>query len=129
MPEQTFAYARIRKQFLPAVAVMLYHGSQSAAVNALLDSGSDYSILTSDVARQLGIPIERGELRSVTGIGGETKSFVHHATAKLLDQTVPITACFVKGYNFPICLLGRDFFEHYKITFEQKHQQLTIAEA
>ena len=129
MVEQTFQYARVERRFLPAVPVTLYHGSQSAAVNALLDSGSDYSILTADVARQLGIPIERGVLRPVTGIGGETKMFVHHATVKVLENAVPITACFLKNYSFPICILGRDFFTHHKILFEQKHQRVTIAEA
>jgi len=124
-----FHYLTVGGKVYPAIPVNIHYRNTTESVEAVLDSGSEFSIFKAEVARALKIPVERGKERPVTSVSGVTRSFVHAAQIQLFERTVPVQMSFIKNFDFPFNLLGRDFFEGHIITFEEKKKQLTIEEA
>lgn len=105
-------------------------------INALVDSGADYSFLPLEIANGLRLDIDKSENKILT-IAGEVSVY----TAKVFVEIprsgkLPVQVGFVTvdimpnevGSKFPhFVILGRkDFFEKFEVTFNEPNQFITL---
>ena len=86
---------------------------------AILDTGADHCIFDSQVAEQLGIPVTRGEVVEISGIGGgPIVGFLHQVSVTIAAHTYKAPMVFAS--NIPATgILGQTgFFDHFKVTFD-----------
>lgn len=106
----------------PIVPIRLgYHGVELVArhYRAMIDSGADWCLFHSGVARLLGIPLQAGEMRQFQGVGRETNTCYFHPVRLFVGPFhVDIRAGFTEALGFPYGLLGQSgFFDHFLVTF------------
>ena len=98
------------------------------AVVALIDSGTDSTLLDIDVAKTLGIDLMRAHKVKVGGVG-ERDGFVSDITLLIpdFDVSMNIPVVFTDGLPFS-CLLGqRHFFERFQVRFEKNRNKFFVA--
>ena len=83
---------------------------------ALLDSGADRVIFSSDLAEQVGIEdFKNGRLEQTIGIGSQVVDvYFHDLKLKVLGESRELAVEVGFADNFFVLLLGRSFFMHYK---------------
>ena len=106
--------------YRPLIEVGISSGSNNIAFLALIDSGTDGTILNLEIANVLGIDIHKCKETKVGGIG-EMAGYISKVTVTVPDfnvsMDVPVT--FIKNLPFDVLLGQRDFFSKFKITFEK----------
>lgn len=114
---------------VPAVQItFFYHGRQFSTI-AIVDTGADRSIIKGEIARELGIPIERGKQMEVTTLGGPAKATLHDVEVCVMgDEKISIEAAVIKNFDFPYSIAGRDLLESYELTVFQKQKQIRLKE-
>lgn len=122
----------MRKEFsyiqdYPLIKVALIGPKEKIKMLALLDSGADYSLFSLEVAERLGIKKEEGKKISLQGvIGGEFPGYLHKVPVQVEGMRFNCRIVFSKVKT---ALLGRDnFFLPFLITFNEKHQKVSLRE-
>ena len=115
---------------MPIVPVVLTFNGKSVKTIALIDSGSSSTIISTEIAEQLSIPWRSLPEFSGGSVAGEY-SFrrVRNGIIEIAQTNGPqLTAAFdIVKVKFPFpCLLGQDFFEYTKITFERHKKSFEI---
>ena len=120
----------MRKEFFyiqgyPLIQVVLIGPKDKIKMLALLDSGADYSLFSLEVAEKLGIKVEKGKRISLQGVAGEPfTGYLHEVPVQVEDV---ILKCKIVFSKVRATLLGRDnFFLPFLITFNEKHQKVTV---
>ncbi len=114
--------------YRPIIEVDVSNGSNKISFLALIDSGTDGTILNLEIAHALGIDISKCEETKVGGIG-EMEGFISTVTLAVPDFNVlmeDITVTFIKNLPFDVLLGQRDFFNKFKITFEKKKNRFEL---
>lgn len=106
--------------FKPIIPVYLFHKKSFVRYEALIDSGADFCIFHKEIADILGIHWKKGAPHTFVGITG-AKGYVyfHEVKVKVGKWTEAIVCGFsndVSEENYGI--LGQDFFEKFKVTFD-----------
>src|SRR3989338_5802221 len=121
MGAKNFNYEKHENFFYPLVPVRVIRFNQSLTVNALIDSGAVISIFKPEVADYLGLPIDRGEKRTSTGISGNIDIYIHNIKIQIFDKSFDCKIAFSRQLKSRFNLLGRDgFFDRHLITFDEK---------
>jgi hypothetical protein len=77
-----FDYTRYDSSRLrPLVDVVVSHGERDASYVLLVDSGADINVFSAELARELGIKLEDGEMLEVRGATGDEATFWRHPVA------------------------------------------------
>lgn len=131
----TFRYKQIERpglppSFCPVIPITLV-GKESMDASGLIDSGADFSAMPKDIADILGLDLS-GKQEKIRGIGGETKA----VTAKLSlivekgheRYSIPVEFKVLLQIesDFPILLGRKNFFEGFKITFDERGQKVIL---
>lgn len=130
----TFRYkASERPQGLPVKTPLIpvtLCGKNSLDVVGLLDSGADISAIPLKFAKLAGLDLD-GEKKSALGIGGKVEAI--NTSGTIIVQkgherhsfTLPLKVIFTDD-AIPVLLGRRGFFEHFKITFEESDEKVSL---
>ncbi len=118
--------------FRPRADIILRYNNKQKQVGAIVDSGSDISIIPKDLAEYLGLPLLLQTKRAIGGVSGETHAFQsclnivfisNNADDVLLIRDIPV----IIVENFPDIVLGRKgVFDLFTITFEEAKRTITL---
>ena len=112
----------------PMIEITIFGPKGTHKELALLDSGSDQTLLSMEVANFLEIDLSNariGSTRGIVGGGTETKTVTLEIQAEYLNK-IKIPVGFMETKNFN-ALLGQDgFFDLHKIKFERDHKVFEI---
>ncbi|MBI3637691.1 MAG: retroviral-like aspartic protease family protein [Candidatus Rokubacteria bacterium] len=106
----------------------LYIGGIPIRYYALVDSGSDYSVIPLDLARRIGLQFDESQPEEGAATGGQSFRY-WEATNQLAIQTEVGGLTFdeamvAEGDDF---ILGRhDFFRRYRVSFNEPAQEFEI---
>jgi hypothetical protein len=99
---------------------------QRATILAIADSGSDRTIFNTEVARLLGITIQRGTMETFSGTSGHKQAVYYHPLeVEIRSGSLAISYEAEIGF----ALLPRDiagllgqvgFFDHFEVTLNQQ---------
>ena len=71
----------------PVVDLFVSKGNHIARIFALIDSGATVSVFKEEVAKQLGIDIEKGKVIHLGGVGGHIKGYQHEVKIEVKAAT------------------------------------------
>lgn len=124
-----FPYKKIGGlKYGPVVPVALKGRHRWVPFNAFVDSGADYSVFHSDVAKLMGLTPTVGQKKVVTvGDGDGMVVYLHTAVVRFADfifkAPIAFSAQLGSGFN----LLGREvFFEKFQICFNDRDHVLRV---
>ena len=117
----------------PIVPVTLSHGEKSIDIEAYLDSGSDFMLITREIAEFLGLSL--GKSVDEAGICGEQCKTVQSRvnvkitdgkeTVRLLD--VPVEVIIEGGRELEEMLIGRiPFFSEFDVSFKENSNRIEL---
>lgn len=112
----------------PVVEVEISKGTQARKFLALIDFGADQIIMPAAIAEVLGIDATKCPSRTVMGVSMEgVEGFVDTLTFHIEHQASSFTAPVIFIETDVPVLLGREnFFDRYRIKFEQDHDTFEI---
>jgi hypothetical protein len=110
--------------YRPMVMIEILGVEQSRKFEALVDSGTEITVMDRQIADLLGIQEAAGRKAKVGGIGGiELEGFIHNISFKVegFGDIFTFGVFFLNkpSDNFEIVLGQNDFFRNFKITFER----------
>ncbi len=124
-----FPYLRFGMFYKPVVPVNFKFRDKTIAYQALIDTGSDLSIIHADIARQLGIDLKKCPQHTFGGIGGECSGYLQRLDLEIggvLFKNIPIVfSDNIAPFGFGI-LGHQDLFDKFKLVFEFCKKQFEI---
>jgi hypothetical protein len=97
--------------------------------DALIDSGSNYSVFRPEFAQALGLPIERGRLTDFVGISADLSAYLHKIELQIFEKPFECEVAFTRKLHTSFNILGRvGFFDRHEITFKEKEKKVVITE-
>lgn len=123
-----FPYQKDHKgSWYPIIPVRLFNSDKLVDSSALIDSGATISIFKEDVAKPLGINIEKGEEIFLGGVGGRIKGYIHTLEIEVANKKFRIPIVFSYEYLVSLNLLGRDsFFNKFLLNFDERRKKLEL---
>jgi hypothetical protein len=122
-----FPYSYRRQQLFPIIPVTINLGSYEVTTDALVDSGANISVFRQEIADCLGLQIESGEETLLHGLGGRVVGYIHKVELIVEQVMFPCKVVFSSELTVGINILGRqDFFEKFKITFDEMNKELHL---
>jgi len=119
-----------RKRFIkrPIVEIEVFGPKGSHTILALIDSGADRSLFNIEIAKALGINLEKVQKDTVLGILGKTEVFVIDVEIQIkhLEGKIKIPVSFIDSPNVGILLGEEEFFDTHRIKFEKDHNTFEI---
>ena len=105
----------------PMVDFKIYGLRDGLTLTGLLDSGADYTIVSSQVAKAVGIELGGIISQPIVGIGGGAMGKLAYADVEINQmERVKIPVLFVDDFKY--VLLGQvGIFDYFKIKFERDH--------
>ncbi len=122
-----FSYVEKRGRQYPLVPVTL-RAKQELTLYALVDSGAVISLFPEDVAKAIGLSLDKGRELYLTGVGGYIKGkLVPDVEATIGGFKIQIPIVFVPYTPIELAILGRKgFFENLEITFREWEKKLIV---
>jgi hypothetical protein len=124
--------------FRPIIPVILqYDNNPPVAITMLLDSGADYSLISKDVGRSLGINVNKNANSDVQGISGTTDTIeekvkIEFGMGHKYTFKKEITIHTTKKEGYPsLPLLGREpifkeFDVHFRLGLEESKRKFVL---
>ncbi len=115
-----YPYVEMRGKLLPIVPVEV----KDFEFYAFVDSGASFSIFHSDIAEILDIKIEDGDKVLVTvGDGSLIPVYIHKLKIKFAGREFEARIGMSRKLGIGFDIIGRkDFFENFKICFDEKNK-------
>lgn len=120
-----------RKRWIsrPIIPVTLFGPKGSINIDALIDSGADRCLFNSQIGKEIGLEIEKGEREIFSGIeGGKLLAYLHKIHLQIIgiNKIIEIIAGFTDAPGV-FAILGQEgFFDAFKIKFEKAHNTIEI---
>ena len=113
----------------PIIPATLFGPKGSVTVDALIDSGADRCLFHTDLGREIGLDLEKGEKENFSGIeGGRIPAFLHKIQIQIvgMDKKIEVLAGFSSAPGV-FAILGQEgFFDAFRIKFEKDHNVIEI---
>lgn len=121
-----FPYVELRGRFLPIVPVEF----NDVEFYAFVDSGASFSIFHTDIAEILDIKMEYGEKVFVTvGDGSLIPVHIHELKVRFAGKEFAARIGLSRKLGIGFDIIGRkDFFENFKICFDEKNKLVEAIE-
>ncbi len=105
--------------YMPLVELELHGLTGTHRASALIDSGSEASMMDMEIAEALGIKIPEHLPITVSGVSGSKRGFSSPVSFKVegFDDVFTFTVIFVSEPSFDIVLGQQDFFRNFDIEF------------
>lgn len=130
MSSTEFKYKVQQDQKFPFVPITLSRLGKSVPAEALIDSGSPYSLITKEVGDILGLKT-RGAPTKICGIGGqETLVYPTDIDTELSGRKFAFKFYLpFKKSGTPLTILGRDsIFEEFEVKFRQRELKFALSD-
>ena len=122
-----YNYKQLGQRYYPMIPLLLSNKDKTHETDALIDSGSMLSLFRLEVAHQLGIDYKKGNPTRIRSVQGELLIYVHTLRLRIGENEFPFNVGFSEDFKPNLNLLGRtDFFEQFKITFDEKNKKLSL---
>lgn len=120
-----------RREFLlkPIVPIWLFHKKSFIRLEALIDSGADFTVFHSEVAQALNIVWKKGIPHVFYGITGSKGTVYFHSLSFKIGKWTKKISC---GFSNDLSeesygILGQEgFFENFKIAFDFASETIRI---
>ena len=109
--------------YRPIIGVKIGYGNELIETIAMIDSGTDVTVVNSNLAKLLGVDSSKYKKCLVSGVTGEGNGFVAKVKIRIENfenEEFEMEVCFVEGMKSNILLGQRDIFNRFKIRFEKK---------
>ena len=128
-----FGYTRYGSVLRPVIPITLRHGDAEAGDHVLVDSGADMCLFDEEIGAALGLPIRRGTMKTVFGVGGKSSVYyVHRVEVGVGGKFQEIEAGFmpnVAGNVMPYGLVGQaGFFDRFIVSFDLLRGEVQLKE-
>lgn len=125
-----FSYSSKNNQWFPTVDIIIQGPERTSIFKALVDSGASYSVFRAEVAKHLGIKIEKGKEILLTGIGGRILGYLHDLKVSIDEKKFfKCKIVFSKEYTVSFNIMGRNnFFVPFFITFKEKLRRIEVSD-
>lgn len=114
----------------PFINVVLINGARRISTAALLDTGSDNTLINKQFGKQLGIDFTNCEESQATGIGGVTKKTwvaqIDIEVENLLNSRRTVNVQFIDSPTVGVLLGHVGFFENFVVRFDSSVGTLEI---
>lgn len=115
----------------PLIQIEVFSGKNVIKFNALIDSGADKSLFNVEVAKLIGLDLEKAKPHSFVGIGGkqEIKAYlIDEVEIKVegMDKKIKIPVGFINSDSVGLLLGQEGFFDQYRIKFEKNHDTFEL---
>lgn len=128
-----FRYKKYSSQVLrPVIPFEMVFNNNAVRYEALIDSGADLCIFDAKLGKGLGIPIESGEKRIVSGVTGKPEFYyLHRITIIVGGWKHKATVGFMPKMSVTAYgILGQiGFFDHYSVKFDLNKQEIELKES
>jgi hypothetical protein len=114
----------------PLIQITLHNGDNFFSPSCLIDSGSEATLVSYEIANELKINLGPCQEIPVGGVGS-TKGKLCDVTLEIPDFKIrkDITAVFVMDLPFSVLLGQRDFFTELDIRFEKSKNRFYLKKA
>lgn len=113
----------------PLIPVALFGPKGSIYIDALIDSGADMCLFHSDIGRDIGLEIEKGERELFSGIeGGNVIVYVYTIYLQIIgmSEKVEVKAGFAETPGVSAILGQEGFFDNFQIKFQRNIHSIEI---
>lgn len=125
--KQEFSYFEKDGYYFPLAEVKLKTTANELIIKALVDSGASFSVFRPEIAKELGIILEKGKKIYLTGIGGRILGYLHEISLILGRKNFRCKIVFSPEFNVSFNLLGRNnFFLPFIISFLEREKKIII---
>lgn len=122
-----FPYVQKEKSAYPMVDITLSKGHKIITVKALVDSGASFSVFRPEIARYLGIAIEKGKSLYLEGLGGRIFGYLHNISVQAGKKRFKCKIVFSNELTISFNLLGRDnFFKYFLVMFDERRKKTIL---
>ncbi|HWY79294.1 MAG TPA: hypothetical protein VNW29_02960 [Candidatus Sulfotelmatobacter sp.] len=126
-PRYKFSYKKIGNYYRPIIDIKLKHEGKEVNYAVLLDSGSDFNIFHSDVAKLLGIDISGLKPFSFGGVKKGVSCVGYSAGVEIEVNGITFKAAVLFTSDFSdngYAIVGqRGFFEHFTVIFDYANRE------
>jgi len=112
----------------PMVEIIVSEGGKTREYLALIDSGADVTMMSTEIADTFGIDWKHCRKSSAMGISGGTQTSYLGSldiAIKKIGEAIHLPVLFTEA-NIPILLGQEGFFDHSRIRFEKDHDVFEI---
>lgn len=112
----------------PVLEVEVFGPKGSAIFTALVDSGTEVTMLDAEIAESLGIDRSKCEPGEAIGVGGSKSGFISEITLKIekFEDTMTTTVLFVDNFESDMLLGQQDFFNRFIVKFERANKKFYL---
>lgn len=116
--------------FRPSLEIAIHASGKRFVQMAIVDSGSDISLMNYEVAEFFAIDLTRCKKTNVGGVTGKGIGYLTSIgiTVEGFKKEITTPVVFIKDLNTGILLGQTGFFEKFKIIFERKKRVFTLEE-
>ena len=107
---------------------ILISGKESGNFMALVDSGTDVTMMDSEIAVVLGIDSKGCQTGIASGVGGQKKGFLSKVKIQVPEfkKVITTTVLFVNDLSFPAILGQDDFFRNFHVCFDRSAKEFRL---
>lgn len=116
--------------YRPSVQIEIRKGDKSILQMAIVDSGSDITLMDFEIAQFLEIDLGKCKEVNLGGITGKSAGYASEITivVEKFKKEVTIPVIFTKELNTGILLGQIGFFDTYKVAFDRKNKTFFLEE-
>ncbi|MEA2639104.1 MAG: hypothetical protein QOF51_498 [Chloroflexota bacterium] len=128
MARQLIRYKRLRGQLAPVITFGIRLGDVWQAVDAYVDSGAAYTVLTHRIAEGIGFDYKRGQpLQLLVGDGRSMSIYLHRLELQIGTIRFDAAVGFTEQLGLPFNVLGRaDVFSRFTVCFDDATHVLSF---
>ncbi|MBM3752414.1 MAG: hypothetical protein FJW38_00350 [Acidobacteria bacterium] len=118
--------------WVPVIAASIIHrGYESRVVDAIVDSGSQFTLFEGTIGTRVGIDVRNGrsEQISLAAAASNARVYFHEVTLRVQRQSIRTVVGFCFELSVPALLGRHGFFDHFKITFDPLRRGMQIDRA
>jgi hypothetical protein len=114
-------------RYVPLVPLELHHAKRHLRVRALLDSGAEHTIFSTQIANALGFEDRHARKVTLQGIGGTATGYLATVDLQLGSARWTTDAIFADSIAADSGLLGQlGFFQFFTVTFRYQSGQMIV---
>jgi hypothetical protein len=127
-----FKYKKFSKDlYRPVIPIKVLNKEKFINYEVLVDSGADICLFHSEVGTYLGIDVESGIRKVVTGVGGKVSQyFVHKINIEVGGWSYEIEVGFIPNIGNSFVnygLVGQiGFFEYFQVIFDFSKEDIEL---
>lgn len=124
----TLGQGDMRIMYRPSLQIEITRGKVSMSQTAMVDSGSDVTLMDEDIAHVLDIDLQTCPRVQLSGVAGDSVGHVAtvSVTIERMAGSMPMEVVFIKDLRTGILLGQKDFFSYFTVVFEKQKNRFGL---